>query len=93
MGVPPQAKVAIIGEGIDCLWAFLADVRIVAEVPHDYDNNAHLGDANVFWSAPPEQQQEVLTAFRRRVPIDGTGYYYHSLQEAPNSSVASASHP
>jgi hypothetical protein len=33
-------------------------------VPHDYDNAAHLGDGDRYWTASTAEQQEVLSAFR-----------------------------
>jgi hypothetical protein len=102
MGVQPGSKVAVIGNGGDCLWAFLAKLRIIAELPHDYDGMVHMADADSFWTAPAAQQQEVMTAFRNTgaafviaeprvpvkppadwVPLKNTGYYYHSLGDAP----------
>jgi hypothetical protein len=63
-GIPPHTPVAVIGRGADCLWAFLAQVRIVAELPSDY-LDVPQGDAAKFAHASPAVQQEVLEAFHR----------------------------
>ncbi len=57
-------KAAVIGDGIDCMWAFLDNVRVVAELPRAYDLAIHKGDADAFWSASPVKQQELLAAFK-----------------------------
>lgn len=64
LNVPHGSRAAVIGDGIDCLWAFLGDMRIVAELPQDYGDVRHPGDADAFWLATPGKQREVLSAFR-----------------------------
>ena len=63
MDLPNGSRVAVIGSGVDCLWAFLDDMRVVAEVPRDYGTPVRPGDADAFWTAPAAMQREVLAAF------------------------------
>ncbi|HEY2016592.1 MAG TPA: hypothetical protein VGH38_23980 [Bryobacteraceae bacterium] len=73
IGVRPGDGIAVIGSGFNAYWARLAGVRVVAEIPVDYEkrlNLAHsarpvLTSINTFWSASPERQQELLSAFAR----------------------------
>jgi 4-amino-4-deoxy-L-arabinose transferase-like glycosyltransferase len=55
-GVAEGTDVGIIGYGYTALWAYLAGVRIVAEVGPE--------DAAEFWNASEETRSAVLAAFR-----------------------------
>jgi len=63
-GVMPGAKVAIIGNGMRCLWAYLGRVTIIAEVPYGYDEDQRKGDSELFWRSSPERQQALLARFK-----------------------------
>lgn len=54
-GLQAGDPVAIIGYGFDSFWARLARVKIVAEMP--------INEAELFWTAGPELQMEVIEAF------------------------------
>ncbi len=56
-GVQPGDRVAHIGSSFDAAWARAAHVHIAAEV--------RTADADAFWAADLERQDEVLEAFRR----------------------------
>ena len=52
-GVMPGDKVSFMGNGLeDHLWAHVAGVEIVGEIPKD--------DVATFWAATPQQKQEAL---------------------------------
>lgn len=62
MGLRPGESIAIIGDGFDDYWAHLAQLHIVAEVPHD---EGMRDSAAAFWSAPSSTQVDLLTALER----------------------------
>ena len=52
-GIMPGDKVSFLGNGLeDHLWAHVAGVEIVGEIPKD--------DLAIFWAATPQQKQEAL---------------------------------
>ena len=55
MGVAPGDRVAVIGPGIRAYWAWLARVRIVAEVP--------VWAVQDFWAADAQVQRAILDRF------------------------------
>ena len=58
IGFVPGDKVAIVGEGTVAYWAYLAKLRIVAEIM-----DAHHG-IQEFWAASAESKQRAYDAFR-----------------------------
>ena len=62
MGLKPDNRVALIGDGFEeSYWARLGKFRIVAEVPHTLET----GDsATAFWNSNPEGQQIVLNTLK-----------------------------
>ena len=54
-GIAPGTDIALVGDGINAKWAYLAGVRIVAEVlPHAQGK---------LWGLTQEREEEVLRAF------------------------------
>lgn len=53
-GVEPGTRIGVIGWAFDSYWAWLADLRIVAEMPEDQA---------VFWAAEPERRAALEAAF------------------------------
>jgi hypothetical protein len=56
LGVAQDSKVGRIGGLLAASWARLAALTVVAEIPRD--------DAPDFWNSSPDQQREVIQAFR-----------------------------
>lgn len=99
-GIQPDDRVASIGNGLDCYWAHLAGLRIVAEIP--------LGASSQFWTGTQLLRSRALQAFAaagaaevvsdEQPPtglsgwhkIGGTGYYVFDLR-GPHSKGASQS--
>jgi len=54
-GIRPGDRVALIGNALNCYWAHLAGVRIVAEIPLD--------GRSTFWAAARPVQARALEAF------------------------------
>lgn len=99
-GIHPNDRVASIGNGLDCYWAHLAGVRIVAEIP--------VAGGSQFWAGAQALQTRALQAFAaagaiavvsdERPPtglngwseVGGTGYYTFDLRK-PHSMGASDS--
>jgi hypothetical protein len=91
MGVEPGTDVAHVGYSFTALWAYLARVRIVAEIWPE--------QAPSFWSAAPAERERVLRLFREAgarhviaeippddpeaaagwTPVGGTGYLMKAL--------------
>lgn len=57
MGVYPREKVGIIGNSLNCYWAHLAGVRIIAEIPSE--------GTIPFWTSSPVEQERILNLFGR----------------------------
>ena len=72
-GVRPGTDVALIGDSPTASWAYLAGVRIVADVSRE--------EAPDFWRAPAETQEAVLEAFT----ASGAAY---AIAEAPRGASA-----
>ena len=90
-GILANDRVASIGDGMNCYWAHLAGVRIVAEIP--------LGGGSQFWAGSQSLQAGALQAFaaagatavvsNEQPPmglngwheIGGTGYYAFDLRK------------
>lgn len=53
-GVDPGTPVGVVGWAFDSYWAWLADLRIVAEMPGDHER---------YWGASPERRAELDAAF------------------------------
>ncbi|MFT4114977.1 hypothetical protein [Silvibacterium sp.] len=72
LGLAPGDRVAVVGgPNAQCTWAYVARVRIVAELGGDpYDQlhpSGHPTDQEIhqFWSAAPEDQRRILGLFRQ----------------------------
>jgi hypothetical protein len=66
-GVQPEEKVAAVAvwENIECTWAYVSGVHIVAEIGNDaFDFDHHEQDFHLFLSSP-DVQQTVFTLFRQ----------------------------
>jgi len=53
-GVEPGTPVGVVGWAFDSYWAWLADLRVVAEMPADHE---------WYWGAAPERRAELDAAF------------------------------
>lgn len=53
-GVDPGTPVGVLGWAFDSYWAWLADLRVVAEMPGEHEQ---------YWGAPPERRAELDGAF------------------------------
>ena len=53
-GVDPGTPVGVVGWAFDSYWTWLADLRVVAEMPEDHD---------LYWRASPERRAELDAAF------------------------------
>jgi hypothetical protein len=53
-GVDPGTPVGVVGWAFDSYWTWLADLRVVAEMPGDHD---------LYWGASPERRAELEAAF------------------------------
>ena len=88
MGVRPGTKVGAIGFDNDAYWAYLARVDIVAEINTD--------ETCLFWSEPPQIQNQVLEKFRQAgasVVVANTGGGVKTTSRAVPYNLAECSRP